>query len=247
MAKRKKKKSRFGYYLYAFIVLILTIAIVLISAFLLTYVQKIEVVGTEYCSQDKILRCIEEDPYAMNSLYTYWKHKSGGFVFPETVEQVQIEFKAPWALKVTVKEKEIVGCILSGEQYLYFSEDRTVIWKGNEMLEGIPVVEGLVVATNAENGTLQVENEKVFSYIQNVSDEIQKNKLYPDRIVWEEDSMNLYFAGVKVQLGKVNFDDKLVQLPPILAELEGQTGVLHLEHYSDVSTGISFEKEEKNY
>ena len=44
-----------------------------------------------------------------------------------------------------------------------------------------------------------------------------------------------------------NFDDKLLQLPPILAELEGQNGVLHLEHFSDVSAGISFEKEEKNY
>lgn len=247
MAKRKKKKSRFGYYLYACIVLILTIVIILVAAFLLTYVQKIEVVGTEYSSEDEILRCIEEDPYTMNSLYTYWKYKSGGFTFPETVEQVKVELKAPWALKLTVKEKKIVGCILSGEQYLYFSKDRTVMWKDAEMLEGIPVVEGLVITAISENGTLQIENEKVFSYIENVSKEVQKNKLYPDRIVWEEESMNLYFAGIKVQLGKMSFDDKLVQLPPILAELEGQNGVLHLEHFSDVSAGISFEKEEKNY
>ena len=240
MAKRKKKKSRFGYYLYAFIVFILTIVIILVASFLLTYVQKIEVVGTEYCSEDKIIKCIEEDPYTMNSLYTYWKYKSGGFAFPETVEQVKIELKAPWALKVTVKEKKIVGCLFSGEQYVYFAKDRTVIWKDAEMLEGIPVVEGIeITAIN--------ENEKLFSYVENVSKEVQKNKLYPDRIVWEEESMNLYFAGVKVQLGKTNFDDKLLQLPPILAELEGQNGVLHLEHFSDVSAGISFEKEEKNY
>ena len=122
-----------------------------------------------------------------------------------------------------------------------------MIWKDAEMLEGIPVVEGLVITAINENGTLQIENEKVFSYIESVSKEVQKNKLYPNRIVWEEESMNLYFAGIKVQLGKTNFDDKLVQLPPILAELEGQNGVLHLEHFSDVSSGISFEKEEKNY
>ena len=115
------------------------------------------------------------------------------------------------------------------------------------MLDNIPVVEGLEVGGINEMEKLQIENEKVFSYIMNISDEIQKNKLYPDRIVWEEDSMNLYFAGIRVQLGKTNFDEKLVQLPPILANLEGQTGILHLEHYSDVSSGISFEKEEKNY
>lgn len=247
MAKRKKKRSKFGYYLYAFTVFVLAIAILLVSAFLLTYVQKIDVVGTEYCSEEKILECIEEDPYTMNSLYTYWKYKSGGFTFPATVDSVKIGFTAPWALKVTVDEKEIVGCILSGQQYVYFSKDRTVIWKGTEMLDGIPVVEGLVVGAITESEPLQIEDEKVFSYIINISSEVQKNDLYPDRIVWEEDSMNLYFAGIKVQLGKMNFDEKLVQLPPILAELEGQSGVLHLEHYSDVSTGISFEKEEKNY
>ena len=247
MAKKKKKKSRFGYYLYAFVVLILTIAIILVSAFLLTYVQKIDVTGTEYSKEEEILECIQADPYTMNSIYTFWKYKTGGFSFPEVVDSVEIGFKAPWELQVTVKEKEIVGCVLVGEQYVYFSEDRTVIWKGTEMIEGNPVVEGLEVGNITEREPLQIENEKVFSYIINISKEIQKNNLSPDRIVWEEDSMNLYFAGVKVQLGKTNFDDKLVQLPPILEKLEGQTGVLHLEHYSGVSTGISFEKEEKNY
>ena len=247
MAKRKKKKSKFGYYLYAFTVFVLAIAILLVSAFLLTYVQKIDIEGTEYCSEEKILECIEEDPYTMNSLYTYWKYKTGGFSFPEMVEEVKIAIKAPWELKVTVKEKEIVGCILSGQQYVYFADDRTVIWKGSEMLEGIPVVEGLVVGAITENEPLQIEDEKVFKYIVNISNEIQKNDLWPDRIVWEEESMNLYFSDIKVQLGKTNFDEKLVQLPPIMKELEGQSGVLHLEHYSDVSTGISFEKEEKNY
>ena len=247
MAKKKKKKSRFGYYLYAVTVLFLTIAIIAVSAFLLTYVQKIDVTGTQFCSEEEVIEVIKEDPYTVNSLYAFWKYKTGGYVFPACVENVTIGFKAPWALKVTVEEKEIVGCILSGQEYVYFSEDQTVIFKGSEMLDNIPVVEGLEVGAINEMEKLQIENEKVFSYIMNISDEIQKNKLYPDRIVWEEDSMNLYFAGIRVQLGKTNFDEKLVQLPPILANLEGQIGILHLEHYSDVSSGISFEKEEKNY
>lgn len=247
MKKKRKKKSRVGYYLYAIVVLILTIAIILVSAFLLTYVQKIEVKGTQYCTEDEILACIKEDPYTMNSLYTFWKYKAGGFQFPNTVEHVKIGFNAPWELKITVDEKDIVGCILSEQEYVYFSKDQTVIWKGSEMLDGIPVVEGLTVGAIREDEPLQIENEKVFSYIINISNEIQKNKLYPDRIVWEDDSMNLYFSQICVQLGKLNFDEKVVQLPPILDKLEGQSGVLHMEHYSDVSTGISFEKEEKNY
>ena len=247
MKKKRKKRSRFGYYLYAVTVLILTIAILVAGIFLLTYVQKIDVTGTQFCSEEEVIQVITDDPYTMNSLYTFWKYKTGGYKFPACVEDVTMEFKAPWELKVTVKEKEIAGCILSGQEYVYFSEDRTVIFKGSEMLEHIPVVEGLDVGEVRQRERLQIENEKVFSYIINISDEIEKNKLYPDRIVWEEDSMNLYFSEIRVQLGKTNFDEKLIQLPPILAELEGQTGILHLEHFSDVSQGISFEKEEKNY
>ncbi len=246
MAKRKKK-SRFGYYLYAVTTLILMIAIILTSAFILTYVQKIEIDGLKYGTEEEILSCMNEDPYTINSIYTYWKYKSGGFTFPENIKTAKMSFNAPWELKITVEEKPIVGCILVGQNYVYFAEDQTVLRKGSEVMEGIPVVEGLQIGKIELLKPLQIQNEKVFSYIINISKEIQTNELKPDRIVWEEESMNLYFEGVKVQLGKTNFDEKVVQLPPILAELEGQQGVLHMEHYSDVSTSISFEKEEKNY
>ncbi len=246
MAKRKRK-SKFGYYLYAAVSLILMIAIILTSAFILTYVQKIEIEGAKYSTDEDILSCIQEDPYTMNSIYTYWKYKTGGFTFPESIETVEMSFSAPWGLKITVEEKQIVGCILVGQNYIYFSEDQTVLLKTKEVMEGIPVVEGLEIGKIELLKPLQIENKKVFTYIINISKEIQGNELQPDRIVWEADSMNLYFGDIKVQLGKSNFDEKIVQLPPILAELEGQQGVLHMEHYSDVSTSISFEKEEKNY
>ena len=246
MAKRRKK-SKLGNYLYAFTVLILLIAIILSAAFVLTFVQKIEITGVKYSNEEEILSCIKEDSYTMNSIYTYWKYKTGGFTFPASVESTDLSFRAPWELQLSIQEKQIVGCILVNENYVYFAEDQTVMQKRKDALEGIPVVEGLQVGMIEVLKPLSVENEKVFSYIKNISKEINANKLSPDRIVWEEDSMNLYFEGIRVQLGKTNFDEKVVQLPPILSELEGQEGTLHMEHYSDVSTSISFEKEEKNY
>lgn len=245
--KKRKKKSRFGYYLYAFVTFILAIAIILVSLFVLTFVQELEIQGTEYMSEQEIREEITKDPYTMNSVYTMWKYKQGGFTFPTIVENVTIKLKAPWEVIVTVNEKDIVGCVLINGSYVYFSEDQTVITKSSTMIEGIPVVEGLEVSEVKVREPLMIENEKVFKYIVNVSNEIRENNLQPDRIVWEDDSMNLQFEGICVKLGKSNFDVKLVQVPPILEKLEGQTGTLHLEHYSDVSTNISFEKEEKNY
>ena len=67
----------------------------------------------------------------------------------------------------------------------------------------------------------------------------------PDRLVWEDDSMNLYFGDICVKLGKLNFDEKLIQVPPILKEVEGKKGTFNLEHYNEMSSWISFEEEEE--
>lgn len=243
--RRKKKKSRFGYYLYAVVVLLLTLAIIVVALFLLTYVQKIEVEGTKYSKESQITEWIKEDPYTINSLYTVGKFKFGSYELPSYLESVKVGFHTPWELKVTVQEKQIVGCILSDNAYVYFSDDGTVLMKGSEVLTGIPVVEGLEATHTELYETLEIGNEKVFSYVVSISEEVRKEELTPDRLVWEDDSMNLYFGEICVQLGKLNFDEKLIQLPPILEKLEGKKGTLHLEHYNEMSSSISFVEEEE--
>ena len=72
--------------------------------------------------------------------------------------------------------------------------------------------------------------------------EVKKNEIAPDKIVWEENSMNLYFGEICVELGKMNYDVKIAELPPILSTLEGKVGVLRMEHYSETGDSISFEE-----
>lgn len=238
--KRRKRKSRFGYYLYAVVMLLLTIANIIVATFLLTFVQRIDISETTYVQKSQILQWFKEDPYTLNSIYAVAKHKMAPPETPAYLERVKVGWSAPWAIKIDVQEKQIVGCILFEETYLYFAKDGTVMLKGSQVLEGLPIIEGLEADEAALYGTLTFEDEKVFSYVVNISEQIKKNELNPDRLVWEEDSMNLYFGEIRVCLGKLNFDEKLVELPPILGSLEGKKGTLHLEHYSEMSTNISF-------
>lgn len=240
--KRRKKKKRFGYYLYAVVILVLTVTNISLATFLLTYVQRIEVVGTEYSNQGQVAEWIKEDPFTVNSLYTFCKFKIGKYQLPPYLEDVKVSLCAPWAVRVKVQEKQIAGCILTKNEYLYFADDGTVLVKGSEILEGIPVVEGLKVKETSLYEKMKIGDDKVFSYVINISEEIRKNELTPERLVWEDESMNLYFGEVCVKLGKLNFDEKLVQLPPILEKLEGKSGTLHLEHYNEMSVSISFEE-----
>ena len=241
--KRRKKKKRFGYYLYAVVILVLTITNILLATFLLTYVQSVEVAGTKHVTQGQVVEWVKEDPFTMNSLYTIGKYKIGKYQLPSYLEDVDVSLTAPWAVKVKVQEKQIAGCILTGNNYVYFAEDGTILVKGSKVLEGIPVVEGLKLKETSLYEKMKIGDDKIFSYVISISKEIRKNELSPERLVWEEDSMNLYFGEVRVQLGKLNFDEKLVQLPPILKELEGKKGTLHMEHYGKMSKGISFVEE----
>lgn len=250
--RKKRKKSKFGYYLYAVVVLLLTIINITLATLLLTYVQDIRVEGTENSQQSAIVSWIQEDPLTVNSLYTLFKFKTGAYTLPVYLEDVKVSLSAPWKVKVEVTEKQIIGCLINNDSYIYFDEEGLVLEKSAEYKESVPLIEGLEVENANKYEVLQVSNEKVFNYFVNVTEQIKKNELSPDRIVWEDDSMNLYFEQVCVQLGKSNFEVKVIQLTPILEKLEGKSGTLHLEHYTSGSSSISFEENieeniEENY
>lgn len=238
----RKKKKKFGYYLYAFVMLILTIANITIATFLLTYVQKIKVTGTKFSTDTQIVNLVKEDPFTMNSIYTVLKYKLGSYEVPPYLEDMKVSFNMPWGLHVKVEEKQVAGGILTNNAYVYFAEDGTILSKGTEVLDEVAAVEGVKTKKTVLYEPIEMQNEKLLSYILSISEELKKNELFPDRVVWEEDSMNLYFEEICVQLGKLNFDEKIVQVPPILEKLEGKNGILHLEHYNEMSTSISFEE-----
>ncbi len=243
--KRRRKKSKFGYYLYAVTVLLLTIINITLAALLVTQVQGIEVKGTKYSQKSDIVAWIEEDPLTNNSLYTLWKFKFGHYTLPVYLEDVDVSLAAPWKVKVKVQEKQMIGGILVDDNYVYFDAEGLVLRAGSEYDAQLPLIEGLAVKEAKLFEYLDVENKKVFSYIVKVTDEIQGANLSPDRLVWEDDSMNLYFEQVCVKLGKSNFAEKIMELPPILTELEGKHGTLQMEHYTEDSKNISFEKSDE--
>ena len=71
--KRKKKSHR----LYALVVLLLGIAIIALGVLILFYVQKIEISGNEYCTDQEIVDTVQSDKYSINTLYILGKYALG--------------------------------------------------------------------------------------------------------------------------------------------------------------------------
>lgn len=123
--KRRKKKKKSNFW-YRFAVTFLGLAILGLLAVILFKVEKIEVDGNHYCTDRQIRDMVQNDKYSVNALYIFGKYMADrGEVLP-CLESVKVTLKAPWHVKVAVKEKTIVGCMAEGRKTYILT--KTGLW-----------------------------------------------------------------------------------------------------------------------
>ncbi len=238
--RRKKKKS---HKIYAAVVLVLGAAIIAAMVFLVFYVQKIEVSGNDYVTDQEILEVVQADDFSINSLYILGKYALGKGETLPCLSQMKVSLKSPWIVKVTVKEKPIVGYIQNGETYSYFDKEGLVVLESPALIEGIPYIEGIGMGEVKLYQQLESKNKKIFQQILETSREITKYELEPDRIVCEEEIICLYIGRIRIRLGRNVSAVKIAQIQPILEKIGDKEGTLHLENYSEVQKTVTFQEE----
>ena len=206
--------------------------------------QNIEINGNEYTKDSEIIEIIQNDPAAVNSLYVVSKHMMNRYDMPECFSEVEISLTAPWAIKIDVKEKPIVGYVYDDDGYVYFDKKGFVVNKGREVYEGVPHLEGFDVKKAKLYKSLNVTDKKLFSTALDLMEEIKNYELAPSRIVCENGELYLYFDEVCVAVGNIITSEKIAQIKPIVDNLEGQSGTLHLEFYENESSTVTFNQGE---
>lgn len=241
----RKKKKRKGVFL-GLLTFVLGIAIIVFAFLLLFHIQKIEVKGNKYTAENDVIEWIRSDKYGMNSVYAWWKFNKADTKQLPTIESSRITLKAPWSIRVTVKEKEISGYIDYNNQYLYFDKEGTALLTTKDKVDGAAYIEGMDIdASKVKMGKiLPVSDKNVFQRIVEISQLIVKYELTPDRITCSGSELNLYFGTVEVLLGKTNYEDRLAQVPPILEKLAekypDEEGTLHLENFDASDKAVRF-------
>lgn len=243
--KRKKKSGhKKSHKIYALVVILLGLAIVALAGFLLFYVQRIEVTGNEYTSSDEIVTMVKKDEGSFNSLYILWKYHYTEYEKPGSVEEMQVSLKAPWIVEIKVKEKPILGYAVGEKAYLYFDHSGEVVWESTTVLDGVMPVEGLDVGKAGTGSSLSKGRERLFKELAELSGELEKYELSPDRIVCDGRQIYIFFEKVCAALGTTVTTEKISQISPILEKLEGQQGTLHLEYFEDEKDVITFDRDE---
>lgn len=241
--KRRRKRKKKNHRVYAFVVLILAIAIVVVAFNLLFYVQKIEVSGNDYTDASVITESVQQDKLSFNSLYLLAKYRFTDPKLPASLDSMKVSLTSPWSLKVTVKEKEIIGYVQEDTKYAYFDKDGRIVLESTELRDGVPGIEGLSASNIKLYQKMKVKSSKLLKAILNVAVEVKNYNLTPDRITCADNEIEMYFGDICVKLGDDVTTEKMAQISPILAKLTGKSGVLHLEHYENDSNVITFSEE----
>ena len=241
--KKKHKKRKKTHRLYALVVMLLTIMTMILGILVLFYTQNVEVSGNDYCSSGEVRNAVLESPYEINTLYVLAKYKTGHGTKPACMDEMDVSLKNPWTLKVTVKEKPIIGYVKKGKKYAYFDKDGLVVKISDKLNEDLPSIEGVTIKNIKLYKKLSCDKSKIFEEILTTSREIKKYELTPDKIAYEKSTINLYIGDICVSLGNTVTSEQIAQIKPILEKLSGKKGTLHLEDYASSGTAITFEKE----
>lgn len=238
----KKRKKKSNHRLYALVVLSLGIAIIVMSFTLLFHVQKIKIVGNHYVDSNDIAETIKKDKKATNTIYLVCKGKTGGFEFIPSIEKAKISFMAPWSVKIEVKEKQLAGAAMYDGEYYYFDDKGFIVHKDSMLLEDVPYIEDLTDKKLKLYKDLPVKDKGVIDNISSLSESLKKTELRPDHIICDGKEFSLLFGDIKVEIGKKDLGKKIIQIPPVLKELEGKSGTLDMKNYTNSEGMSSFEE-----
>lgn len=225
------------------------IAVLLLAGviFFFTYYQvdEVQVMGSNHYSEKQIKKMVLRGPMASNSvlaplIYTKKNTKDVPFVEGYTVTRLNRH-----TICVSVKEKDIVGCIPYLDSYIYFDRNGTFIESSTERNEKIPFFDGIKVKHVIYNEELPIKDKMVMNTAVALSTIFQKNDKIPDHIEFSDDGqISLLYGDITVKLGKDEYlEDKMTRVLAILPLISDKKGILHAENVNDNSKMITLEQE----
>ena len=218
------------------------------AVFFFTYfhVENVEVMGSEYYTEDEIKEMILRGPMASNSVLApllYTKNETDEVPF---VDGFSVTRTNRNTIVVSVKEKKAVGCIPYLDSYIYFDRNGVFIEGEKTRDEKVPFFDGIQVDRVVQDEELPIE-DTVLNTAVALSTIFAKNDTTPDHIQFDEKgSISLLYGDITVQLGRDEYlEDKMMRVIAILPQIRGQKGILHLENVTDSVKTITFEAEQE--
>ncbi|MBO5082002.1 MAG: cell division protein FtsQ [Lachnospiraceae bacterium] len=251
MSKRKKRKLNMGGSkslmmkcgLVALVMLLITGGVIwFMNAFRITSVM---VEGNIHYSTDQITDMVMNSDFSNNSVFLSMQYHNKSITDVPFVERIDVSVVDRQTVKITVYEKALAGYVQYLGSYMYFDKDGIVVESSNVLTPGIPEVSGLKFNHVVLHEALPVENDAIFQEILNITNLLNKHGLSATKIQFDSlYDVSLHFGKVRVIMGEdADMDQIIMHLTGILPHLEGKSGVLHMENFSESNKDITFEED----
>lgn len=208
--------------------------------------EGITVEGNLHYSREEIIDMVLTDRLSYNSLYLSLKYRNKEIKNIPFIETMSVKVVSQDKITIMVYEKSVAGYVEYMGRYMYFDRDGVVVESSETRTQGIPQVTGVSFDHVVLYEPLPVENSDIFQEILSITQMLSKYEITTDKIYFNEAlEITLYFGEVRARLGKGDLEEKIMRLQYILPQLEGESGVLRLENYTDESQNITFEGDKK--
>jgi len=231
------------------IILLVIILVILILLFLM--MQRIEdknikVTGNEKYTKEEIINKIFTSDWDRNPFVLYFKTKFQKQKTIPFIDKYDVKITSVNSVKITIYEKTIIGYVTYMGTKMYFDKDGIIVESSKQDVESIPEVRGLSFENIVLNEALPVGDDKVFNYILDTTQNIQKYNIPVEAIVVSEnDTMKLKMGNVTVNLGKnKDLNDKIRTLSDMYDKITALSGTLDLTEYKDDGSGYTFKRSE---
>lgn len=222
------------------ILLVLVIALAVI--YFMNHITEAQVEGNSFYSEEEVKNLVMDGELEHNAWYLYAKYNYAEPPVIPFIDKIEVEVTGRGKVKIHVYEKSIIGCVEYLGSYMYFDKDGVVVESSAQEMPDIPKVIGLEFDTITLYEKLPVKKDEVFSYTLNLTKELKKNGIMPDKIQFSEEmEATLHFGEAKVFLGKdENQNEKITTLKSVVSQLEGKSGTLHMEEVDEENKNIIF-------
>lgn len=248
--KKTEYRKRGGAYKWIIVSIVLLIIAALLSLYL--YIQShytvktVYVEGNVHYTNEEIMDMVMGGYFGDNSLFLSLKYRGREIEGIPFVQTMDVEILSPDTIRINVYEKALAGYVEYLGKYMYFDKDGIIVESSDAKTNGIPQVTGLKFGYVILHEKLPVENEAIFTKILNITQLVTKYGICADKIYFDENyNMTLYFSDVRVKVGSdEKIDEKIMKLQSILPSLEGKSGTLQMENYTEESKNITFSLDE---
>ena len=206
-------------------------------------ITSVQVEGNSFYTDDEIKNMVTNVPLAKNSILAGFINTEKSTKHAAMIDSIKISRINRNTLLLQVEEKQIIGYIEYQGQCLNFDRQGIIQIITDEPMENVPKIEGIDVKEAVQGERLSGISRTKLNTILSVGKMLEKMENKPDRLEFNDlNQLVMYYGDIEVRLGDdENMDEKINRLVGILPELEGMSGILHLENTTEDSESVVFD------